>query len=158
MRAGTLEISTFLENEDATSSLGRALSALLVAGDTVLLSGPIGAGKTHLARMIVKSFLDHQEDVPSPTFTILQTYQAPDFEIVHADLYRIGDASEIVELGLQEAFGNALVLVEWPDRLGDLQPDNALHVSLDHQEDGRSVTLSSLHHRWAALTRGTLFA
>ena len=92
---------------------------LLRAGDCVLLEGPIGAGKTHFCRALIRARLGREEDVPSPTFTLVQTYDA-DVEIWHADLYRLSHPDEALELGLEDAFASAICLVEWPERLGEL--------------------------------------
>ena len=86
----------------------------------LLLSGPIGSGKTHFARSLIQAKLRHSgqyEEVPSPTYTLVQTYMAGELEILHADLYRIESEFEFAELGLEEAFESALCLVEWPERL-----------------------------------------
>jgi len=110
-----------------------ALAAKLAPGFTpdnvVLLAGPIGAGKSHFARAVIKSRLaacGMDEDVPSPTFTLVQTYQAGDLEIWHSDLYRLTLPQEIEELGLFDAFTTALCLIEWPEKLGPDTPRDAL--------------------------------
>jgi len=116
-------------------------------GLTLLLDGPVGAGKTTLARRLIQTCLHNAgvpvEDVPSPTFTIVQTYEAGPLEIWHADLYRLSATSELQELGLDAAFETAFCIIEWPDRLGDLTPD-ALHIELGYEaeDDGRSCRLS----------------
>ena len=92
----------------------------------VLLSGEIGAGKSYFARSLIQFSQDIAEDVPSPTFTLVQTYSTQIGEIWHADLYRLGDTDEIIELGLAEAFHEAICLVEWPEILGSLTPKDAL--------------------------------
>jgi tRNA threonylcarbamoyladenosine biosynthesis protein TsaE len=119
-----------LASPDATQQFASALAPVLKMGDVVLLSGPIGAGKTHFARALIQSLLVVIEDVPSPSFTLIQTYEGPDFDLWHADLYRLSSPDEVIELGLLEAFGQALTLVEWPDRLGGLQPRTALQIDL----------------------------
>lgn len=136
----TKPVSFFLPSEDDTARLGAWLSPRLRAGDTVLLSGPIGAGKSHLARAFIRARLGRAEDIPSPTFTLVQTYAA-DIEIWHSDLYRLTHPDEVRELGLDEAFATAICLVEWPDRLGSLVPENAISISLSARGDGRDVTI-----------------
>ena len=131
-----------LATEDDTTRLGRALAGRLRAGDTVLLEGPIGAGKSHTARALIRARLGAEEDVPSPTFTLVQTYQG-DPDIWHADLYRLTHPDEVVELGLEDAFASAICLVEWPDRLGSLLPTNPLRLKLETWGDGRRATLIS---------------
>jgi tRNA threonylcarbamoyladenosine biosynthesis protein TsaE len=130
-----------LPDEDATADLGRTLAGLLRAGDTVLLSGPIGAGKTHLARALIRTATGEQ-DIPSPTFTLVQTYHSPLGDLWHADLYRLTHPDQVQELGLTDAMGSAIVLVEWPDRLGPLAPPDALHIALHPAGDGRNAAIS----------------
>lgn len=123
-------LSHDLPDADATAALGTEIGARLRAGDVLLLEGPIGAGKTHFARALIQSRLarlGRHEDVPSPTFTLVQVYDAAP-EIWHADLYRLGHPDEVIELGLEEAFENAICLIEWPDRLGPLAPKGALRL------------------------------
>lgn len=144
-----------LPSAEATAGLGAFLAPRLKPGDTLLLSGPIGAGKTHLARALIQARLaatGRCEDVPSPTFTLVQTYDAGSTEIWHADLYRLTDSSEIAELGLEEAYDTAICLVEWPDRLGPDTPADALHIDLAMTPDGLART-AELHGpaRWSPL-------
>ena len=134
-------LSFHLENEAATANLGVWLSDHLTAGDCVLLSGPIGAGKSHLARAFIRARLGRMEDVPSPSFTLVQTYEA-DVDIWHADLYRLSRPDEVIELGLEDAFLSAICLIEWPDRLGSQAPRDALHIDLSAEGDGRRVRIS----------------
>ncbi|WER11305.1 tRNA (adenosine(37)-N6)-threonylcarbamoyltransferase complex ATPase subunit type 1 TsaE [Rhodobacter capsulatus] len=113
------------------------MARILRAGDVLLLDGPIGAGKTHFARALIRARLGGAEDVPSPTFTLVQVYDA-DPEIWHADLYRLTHPDEAVELGLEEAFDAAICLIEWPERLGDLAPENALLLQFSLADAGAS--------------------
>lgn len=138
-------VTAFLPAEDDTAELGRWLASKLVAGDAVLLEGPIGAGKSHLARALIRARLRRMEDVPSPTFTLVQTYQA-DVEIWHADLYRLSHPDEVAELGLEDAFSQAICLIEWPDRLGHLTPAHAIRITLSASGEGRTVTLAAPNH------------
>ena len=131
-----------LPTEAETARLGAVLANLLQPGDVVLLEGPIGAGKTHLARALIRARLGRAEDVPSPTFTLVQTYAAPGVEIWHADLYRLTHPDEVWELGLEDAFAAAICLVEWPDRLGRHVPHAALRLTLSAAGDGRLATLT----------------
>lgn len=131
-----------LPDPDATDALARRISGLVSPGTTILLEGPIGAGKTSFARAFIRAILGPDEDVPSPTFTLVQTYEAPDFDIWHCDLYRLTSADELVEIGLDEAFETAVCLIEWPDRLGDAAPDAAVTLTFQPtQSDGRIVTI-----------------
>lgn len=135
------ETVLYLPDEAATEALGARLAALLRAGDTVLLEGSIGAGKSHLARALIRARLGRMEDVPSPTFTLVQTYEADGTDIWHADLYRLGHPDEVLELGLEQAFDTAICLIEWPDRLGPHVPEDALHLRLSVQGEGRRAAL-----------------
>lgn len=139
--------TTFLPDAAATAQLGACLAPVLTPGDTLLLAGDIGAGKTHFARAVIAARLEAAglaEDIPSPTFTIVQTYAAAGTEIWHADLYRLTGVSEVWELGLEEAFETAVCLVEWPDRLGALTPTDALHLHFAvGPGDGRLVTATA---------------
>ena len=142
-----------LPDADATAALARHLAPLVGAGDVILLQGPIGAGKSHFARALIQARLGRAEDVPSPTFTLVQTYQADGVEIWHADLYRLTDPSEVEELGLTQAFDEAIALVEWPDRLGSMWPTAALTLDLAPEAvgDARRADLSASDPRWAAV-------
>ncbi len=138
---------------DVTARLAAQLGVWLGAGDVVLLSGPVGAGKSHFARALIQSrlaALGRCEDVPSPTFTLVQSYDLGDVELWHADLYRLSDTHEIIELGLEQAFEEAICLVEWPERLGDLAPADALHLRLNvgEQEDARLLAFGSAAQKW----------
>ena len=137
--AATLILPTL----DTTAAVGRDIAARLRPGDAVLLEGPLGAGKSALARAILRALLDDPAlTVPSPTFTLLQTYDAPFFPVAHFDLWRLDGPSALTELGWDEA-RNGVVIVEWPDRLGDHRPQNALVVALAYgPNDTRIATLT----------------
>lgn len=107
-----------------------------------MLEGQIGAGKSHLARAFILERLGREEDVPSPSFTLVQVYGAGPDEIWHADLYRLTHADEVWELGLDDAFAHAICLVEWPDRLGSQRPAVALTLRLEALGEGRRAVLS----------------
>lgn len=117
-----------LENEAATARLGNVLAKRLEAGDVVALSGPLGAGKTTLARAIVKT-LAGRDEAPSPTFTLLETYETPAFALSHFDLYRLEKAEEVWELGFEDAL-DGVSLIEWPERIAALLPAETLLVAL----------------------------
>jgi len=131
-----------LATEADTAALGARLARAARPGDCILLQGPIGAGKSCLARAFIRALCGPTEEVPSPTFTLVQVYDAQGVEIWHADLYRLTHPDEVWELGLDEAFQNAICLVEWPDRLGRHQPDGALRLTLEGHGDGRLATIS----------------
>jgi tRNA threonylcarbamoyl adenosine modification protein YjeE len=151
---GLFPIILDLPSETATAAFAEALAPGLRAGDTLLLEGPIGAGKTHFARALIKARLraaGRDEDVPSPTFTLVQTYDDGRAEIWHTDLYRLTGAGEAAELGLDDAFRDAIVIVEWPDRLGADAPEGALRLTFADgaTDSARRVTLTSADPRWA---------
>ncbi|OOY14842.1 tRNA (adenosine(37)-N6)-threonylcarbamoyltransferase complex ATPase subunit type 1 TsaE [Thioclava sp. DLFJ4-1] len=124
-----------LPDPEATERLGALFAEFAGPGDVLLLDGQIGAGKTHFARALIQTRLGVAEHVPSPTFTLVQTYEA-DCEIWHADLYRLTDPDEVLELGLDAAFDNAICLIEWPDRLGSAAPKGALRLRFEQTEEG----------------------
>ena len=146
-----------LPSPEATAALAARLAPHLRAGDTLLLEGPIGAGKTHFARHLIGALQDAAgvpaEEVPSPSYTLVQSYRAGALEIWHADLYRLGSADEALELGLDDAFGTALCLVEWPDRLGPAAPADALTLcfAAGAEEDARALTAEAAGPRSAEL-------
>src|SRR5436305_2815037 len=122
--------STVLPNERATRRLAAGVASILKAGDLITLSGDLGAGKTAFARALIRHLAaDDALDVPSPTFTLVQTYALARFTVVHADLYRVTHAGELAELGVDEAAENAVVLVEWPDRAEDMLPGDRLDIA-----------------------------
>lgn len=142
-----------LPTDQASRALGVALARVLAPGDVVLLFGDLGSGKTTIARAMIQASLPSPEDVPSPTFTLVQTYKG-DAPIWHADLYRLGDASELFELGLDDAMEDAICLIEWPDRLGDLTPDRHIRLALRFDgDDGRVCTWRCVGDGWDKVAR-----
>ena len=129
-----------LEDAEATEAFGETLAAQLREGDVIALFGALGAGKTTLARGLLRG-LGHSGDVASPTFPIVQPYAPPDTRIPvwHIDLYRIEHPSELEEIGLAEARGEAALVIEWPERLPALWPD-ALCLTLAVDGAGRALT------------------
>lgn len=132
-----------LPDLDAMTRLGAAIAREAQAGDILALSGDLGAGKTTLARAIL-THLGLIEEAPSPTFTIVQTYDAPPLRLPvwHVDLYRLEEPEETVELGLEEAFETALSLIEWPERMGPWMPADRLWLSLAPAPNGEGRTLT----------------
>ena len=152
-----LKYTFFLPNADDTTLLATSFAAHLSPPSVILLNGPVGAGKTHFARQLILAKLakiGQVEDVPSPTFTLVQTYDIGETEIWHADLYRLSDPSEVYELGLDAAFDTAICLVEWPDRLGEETPKDALNLTLDIADnDSRTATLEWQSPNWTPIIK-----
>lgn len=129
--SGGFSFTAALEDEQATRRLMADIAAAIEPGDLITLSGDLGAGKTTLARALIRHFAgDETVEVPSPTFTIMQTYELPRFNLLHADLYRLSGPSELAELGFEDAAENAVTLLEWPDRAAGFLPPNRLDVTL----------------------------
>ena len=136
-----------LPDADATARLGAAIARRLAPGETVLLYGPLGMGKSTLARGLIRALTRPDEDVPSPTFTLVQFYESQP-PVAHFDLYRLTRAEEAAEIGLDEALDDGCAVIEWPERLGDdpaawLGPDR-LTVSLAEAGAGRVATASGV--------------
>jgi len=134
-------------NEADMLALGTRLGKALCPGDTVALIGGLGAGKTTLVRGFVQSVLP-SEIVPSPTYTLVQTYELPNFVLWHCDLYRLDHPDEAYELGLIDAMGVDVCLLEWPDRLGSLLPETVLEIEITFKDEGRIVSLSGWEAGW----------
>lgn len=140
-----------LADEAATTRLGVALAQFVAPGEALLLNGDLGMGKSTLARGLIRALTRPDEDVPSPTFTIVQFYEGNP-PVAHFDLYRLEDPEEIEEIGLYEALDHGAVLIEWPERLGTggaeaLSPDR-LSVTLESEGEGRRAHLTG-HGAWA---------
>jgi tRNA threonylcarbamoyladenosine biosynthesis protein TsaE len=120
-----------LPDEAATAALAARLAAGATSGDIIAVSGDLGAGKTAFARAFIRAWLGVDEEVPSPTFTLVQVYDSPRGAIWHFDLYRLKAPDEAWELGIEEAFASGISLIEWPDRLGGLLPVERLEIMLE---------------------------
>ena len=153
-----------LPDEAATLALARSVAGLLRAGDVVFLIGDLGAGKTAFARGLINALpmaceARADEEVPSPTFTLVQIYERRPAPVWHVDLYRLARPEEVEDLGLDEAAGEAITLIEWPDRLGRSVPADRLEVRFSYGDgpDARSVVLAGYggwRERLAALGTG----
>jgi N-acetylmuramate 1-kinase len=142
-----------LLNEAATNRFGNDLSRALTKGDVLALHGDLGAGKTSLSRAIIRSLADDPDlDVPSPTFTLVQSYDTK-LPAAHFDLYRLNDASELDELGLDEALETGIALIEWPERAGNTLPASTIHLVISHKGTGRSVEISGPDEAMARIQR-----
>jgi tRNA threonylcarbamoyladenosine biosynthesis protein TsaE len=146
MTARTLTLQ--LADEAATTALGTHIAAVARPGDVVALYGNLGAGKTTLARGLIRALAGPETEAPSPTFTLVQTYDTRSatgvgLSIWHFDLYRLTDPAEARELGMEEAV-DGLALIEWPERLGRYLPHARLEVRLDFEGEGRIARLVDL--------------
>ncbi|WP_299175689.1 tRNA (adenosine(37)-N6)-threonylcarbamoyltransferase complex ATPase subunit type 1 TsaE [uncultured Brevundimonas sp.] len=146
-------MNILLEDAEATTRLGQAIAPLLAPGDSLLLYGPLGMGKSTLARGLIRALTTLDEDVPSPTFTLVQFYES-DPPVAHFDLYRLTRAEEAFEIGLDEALDEGCAIIEWPERLGEepgrfLGPDRLI-IEISEHGDGRVVTVSGVG-RWEDL-------
>lgn len=132
-----------LSDEAETRRLASAMAERAAAGDIFLLSGEIGAGKSAFARAFIRHHLGPDEDVPSPTFTLVQTYETPDAEIWHCDLYRLTDPQEVMELGLDDAMRDAICLIEWPEKLAGDAPSTAVKMQFVANLSDHQVTITA---------------
>lgn len=132
-----------LADPEATERFAARLAPRLRAGDWIALEGPLGAGKTTLARALIRALAGEDMEVPSPTFTLVEIYELDPAPVWHVDLYRLEDPEEALELGLDDAAAEAILLVEWPDRLGPYLPKGRLVLALDHDAgEGRRLTVT----------------
>jgi tRNA threonylcarbamoyl adenosine modification protein YjeE len=148
------EARLLLPDLAATRTLARRIADRLLPGSVVLLQGDLGAGKSEFARAVIQALAGEPIGVPSPTFTLLQSYALPGIEVGHADLYRLADAGEVAELGLEECWRLGALLVEWPERAPALWPEERLEVALAHPPVGPAearVADLSATGRWAGL-------
>lgn len=152
---GSLHID--VASPEATTALASRLGQRVSPGDTILLSGTLGAGKSHFARALIRAALDAPDlAVPSPSYTLVNVYQMPDqsFEVWHADLYRLGDAEDLLEIGLDDAAGDAILLVEWPELWVD-RPDRHLAVRFEVTGDTERRLIFEAHGTgWDHLMEG----
>jgi len=135
-----------LATEEDTVAIGERIAARARGGDVIALSGPLGVGKTTLVRGFLAG-LGHADEVPSPSFAIVQPYEALDPPAWHVDLYRLEDRSELAELGLDDT-GDAVLLVEWPERAGDDAWPEALRLSLDFAQAGARRLTAQVPPAW----------
>ena len=134
----TMEL--YLKTEADTQTIGKTLAKLAQTGDVFALYGTLGMGKSVFARAFVQELCGNQE-VPSPTFTLLQTYEAPNFDIYHFDLYRLKSAEEIFEIGMEEALYGGVSLIEWPDKMGGYLPKDIFKITIEPFKTGRKMTI-----------------
>lgn len=145
----TVTTTLDLADEAATRALGARLARLARPGDVIALAGTLGTGKSTLARAFIRALTSEDEEVPSPTFTLVQTYDTACGTVWHFDLYRLEKAEDAFELGIEDAFIDGICLIEWPERLGRLMPRRRLDLGLvaGDSETARRATLTS-HAQW----------
>jgi tRNA threonylcarbamoyladenosine biosynthesis protein TsaE len=140
-----------LTDEAATRRLGAAIARALKAGEAVCLSGPLGAGKSVLARALVRALTTADEEVPSPTFTLVQFYDGEGLSLAHFDLYRLTSPDEAYEIGLDEALDHGAAVIEWPERLEGRLPPDRLDIEIALDGESRRARLSP-HGAWEGRT------
>jgi len=136
----------WFDTAEALAAFGGRVGARLSPGEAVCLYGSLGAGKSTLARGLIRALTAPEEEVPSPTFTLVQLYAARDFPLAHFDLYRLKSPEEVYELGLDEILDEGVAVIEWPQRLGDALPADRLAIEItlprNGEPDGRRVRLT----------------
>ncbi|AQX22282.1 MULTISPECIES: tRNA (adenosine(37)-N6)-threonylcarbamoyltransferase complex ATPase subunit type 1 TsaE [unclassified Bartonella] len=149
-----MNFSFFLENEEATILFAQDLALALKSGDLVTFQGDLGAGKSTLIRALIRTLANNcTMDIPSPTFTLVQSYQLPQFEVLHADLYRISSIEEMDELGLHESRKDNILLIEWPEKGAEVLGPVTFAITLQYKGCGRHITLDSAEHATERLQR-----
>ncbi len=136
-----------LDDEAHTAALGAAIAGVLGKGEAICLTGPLGAGKSVLARGLIRAASPDEADIPSPTFTLVQFYRGPRLSIAHFDLYRLESPDEAYEIGLDEALVDGAAVIEWPERLGHHLPRDRLDIDLVPDGDLRRARLTP-HGAW----------
>lgn len=133
-----------IDGVESTETLARRLSGLLLKGDVVMLQGPLGAGKSVFARAVIRGLGWRRDEIPSPTFTLVQQYELPVAMVWHFDLYRLEIPDDVFELGIEDAFYDGISLIEWPDRLGGYVPQEYLNVAISfvQGETSRHIQLN----------------
>lgn len=130
-----------ISSEQEMSSIASNLACSLKTGDVVALHGTLGVGKTTFVRALLRCLLKEPIDVPSPTFTLLQTYDTPKFTLYHFDFYRLKSPDEAYEIGIEDAFRDGVSLIEWPDKIGSLLPPHHKDIFFEMLPDGtREIT------------------
>ncbi len=130
-------------SEQETSQIASQIALQAKKGDRFLLYGTLGVGKSVFSRAFIKALCGQDTEVPSPTFTLLQTYEAKDFEIYHFDLYRIKHQEELFELGIEDALYAGVCLIEWPSKLGNYMPQEYTKIEISQSDNQRIITIKN---------------
>lgn len=136
-----------IKNEKAMAELAASFAPTLKQGDVIALSGDLGAGKTSFTRALIHSVLGKDINVPSPTFTLVQMYDFPNFPLYHFDLYRLEDSEEIWALGWEDALNEGVCIVEWPEKAEDYFPQNRIDISIKHNSDNEESRIVTVQER-----------
>ncbi|MFC6198395.1 tRNA (adenosine(37)-N6)-threonylcarbamoyltransferase complex ATPase subunit type 1 TsaE [Ponticaulis profundi] len=142
-----------LAGEAETRAFGAKLATLLQPGDVVALYGDLGRGKTTLSRGLIRSLTGPEQDVPSPTYTLVQTYDVGDETIWHFDLYRVEHPDEVIELGFEDAL-NDICLIEWPEKAGRYLPEDRLSIEISGDGETRTLALLPGTPEWEVRLNG----
>lgn len=144
-----------LSGESATVRLANRIAKMARVGDVIALSGQLGVGKTRLARAFIGALMNEAEEVPSPTFTLVQTYDTGAGAVWHFDLYRLDRPAEVLELGFEDALAEGISLIEWPERLQGMLPRDRLDIALDFDPEGDDARIARMAGRgdWARRVR-----
>lgn len=148
-----------IASELETRALAREMAALLQEGDCVCLYGDLGVGKTTFARAVIESLLAEPEEIPSPSFTLVQTYETVKGSLWHCDFYRLTSEEEAFELGLEDAFSGAITIIEWPERIAALLPEQRLelHWALSKDSDSRRELRLTAKGHWQSRLKSLKF-
>lgn len=128
------------KTEEDTLKIAAQFAKALKPGDVVALHGTLGVGKTAFTRGVIQA-LSNAKEVPSPTFTLLQTYDTADFSLYHFDMYRLKSPEEAYEIGIEDAFADGVSFIEWPEKIGSLLPKKHIDVSIEMKPDHRLITI-----------------
>lgn len=129
------------QSEKETIFFAKKFAKTLKGDEIIALWGTLGMGKTVFSKAVIQELTGRNEDVPSPTFTLLQTYDTPKGEIFHFDFYRLKQPEEAYEIGIEDAFESGISLIEWPEKIGSLLPKRAINVRFEMTEKGRLITV-----------------
>ena len=129
------------QSEKETIAFAKKFAKTLKGDEVIALWGTLGMGKTVFAKAVIQELSGRKEDVPSPTFTLLQTYDTPLGEVFHFDFYRLKSPEEAYEIGIEDAFESGISLIEWPEKIGGLLPKRAINIYFEITDKGRKISV-----------------